>query len=96
MGLSLVNVELRKKLGVCRIRFMVLNIFRSNHIAEQHLFLCFLQFILLMLSNLRVVSAFFEPKSAILRVGIRFRNCFGVYSYSETTFILYFSFNSDI
>ena len=77
MGLSLVNIELRKKLGFHRIRVMVLNIFRSTHIAEQHLFLCFLQFLLLMLSNLRVVLAFFGPKCAILRVRIRFRNCFG-------------------
>ena len=28
-------------------------------------------------------------------VGIRFKNCFGVYSYGATTFIFYVSFNSD-
>ena len=38
LGLSLVNVELRKKLSFHRIRIMVLIIFRSTHIAEQHWF----------------------------------------------------------
>ena len=78
---------------------MVLNIFRSTHIAEQYLFLCFLQFLLLMLSNFfqfKGCFGLFGPKCAILSVTIRFRNCFGVYSYSATTFIFYVSFNSDI
>ena len=65
LGLSLVNVELIKKLCFHRIRVMVLNIFWSTHTAEQYLFLCFLQFLLLMLSNffsnLRVVLAFLGP-----------------------------------
>ena len=80
LGLSLVNVELIKKLCFHRIRVMVLNIFRSTHIAEQYLFLCFLQFLLLMLSNFfqfKGCFGLFGPKCAILRVRIRFRNCFG-------------------
>ena len=99
LGLSLVNVELIKKLCFHRIRVMVLNIFWSTHTAEQYLFLCFLQFLLLMLSNFfqfKGCFGLFGPKCAILSVTIRFRNCFGVYSYSATTFIFYVSFNSDI
>ena len=82
LRLSLVNVELRKKLGFHVIR----------DIAEQHLFLCFLQFLLLILYNSRVVLAFWGPKLAILRVGTRFKNCFGVYSYSQQLLFSMFFF----
>ena len=40
-------------MGSHSIKVMDQNIFRSTHIAVQHLFLCFLQFLLLMLSNVR-------------------------------------------
>ena len=42
-----------------RVMLWIKLFFRSTHIAEQHLFLCFLQYLLLMLSNLWVVLAFF-------------------------------------
>ena len=32
----------------------------------------------------------------ILKVGMRFKNCFGVYSYSATTLVFYISFNSHL
>ena len=61
MGLCLVNLELRKKLGFNRINVIVQNIFRCTHIAEQDLLICFLGFLFLISSNLKVVLVFSGP-----------------------------------
>ena len=56
-------------------KVMVQNIFRTSHIAEQHLFFMFLQFL-----------AFFGAQMGYFEVLDQVQTCFEAYSYSANSF----------
>ena len=70
-----------------RVRFMVQkHFFRSTHITEEHLFSKFPSILTFDFDLICGADFVFSmPKWSILGVGIRFKNCFGVSTYSATT-----------